>query len=218
MTYFLLSIANACNKSCDYCAVKPWLNNPAYPDKITAGDLTAFLSRELKENDAVELTGGEPTLFPDLLLLLDFLKENGAKTIIRTNGFKLGEWRKNYENAVVVLARHDSGDEYMDERKKHLLPQDLILDGIPEHIKQKEQDKPIFENNEASPLSAHPFARSMFITADGNIRFMPCADRSIGNIIGLNYKLEEWHCLTMQKCPYMLGAWNLIARLGKWSR
>jgi Molybdenum cofactor biosynthesis enzyme len=205
MTYFLISLTNKCNKQCDYCVVKQWLNNPDFPDKATAKDFISFLEKEFNPGDVVELTGGEPTLFPDLTVLLDWLKEHEAKAIIRTNGLNLGDWRRCYDNLVAVLAKHDSSDGYIAERKKYLLPQDLVLDGIPEHIKQKEQNKPIFMTDETSPLASHPFTKAFFITNDGKVKFMPCVDRDMGTV--WDFKPENWHCCG--NCPYMLGAWNL---------
>jgi len=210
MTYFLISLTNKCNKSCDYCVVKQWRNNPDFPDKITAGDLILFLGKELQAGDVAELTGGEPTLFPDLTVLLDWLKKHGAKAIIRTNGLNLGGWRRCYDNLIVVLARHDSDEDYMGKRKKHLLPQDLVLDGIPEHVKQKEQGKPVFVNDETSPLTSHPFAKAFFITPDGKIKFMPCCNEDLGTV--WDCKPRKYHCCG--NCPYMLGAWNLASRIG----
>ena len=207
--YFLISLTNKCNKSCDYCVVEPWRNNPEYPDKITAADLIAFLEKELQPGDVVELTGGEPTLFPDLAMLLDWLKEHGAKVIVRTNGLRLGEWRKSYANLVVVLARHDSGDGYMAERKEHLLLHDLVLDGIPDDIRQREQDKPIFRNNEISPLDSYPFKKAFFIVPDGKIKYMPCCREDMGTV--WDYKPRDYFCC--RECPYMLGAWNLAQRI-----
>jgi len=209
MTYFLISITNRCNKDCSYCVVKQWLNNPEYPDKATAGDFISFLEREINKGDVVELTGGEPTLFHGLTMLLDFLKDSCAKVILRTNGLCLGEWRKDYPNMIVVLARHDSNDDYIAERKKYLLPCDIVVDKIPENKMQKEANKPIFINDTENPLSSHPFNRALFITADGNIRFMPCISESMGTI--WDFKPENWHCC--KKCSYMLGAWNLVNKI-----
>lgn len=212
MTYFLLSITNACNKSCNYCVVKPWLNNPEYPDKITAEDVINFLEKEMRPGDIAELTGGEPTMFPSLLLLLEWLKERGAKVIMRTNGFRLDSWRKDFSNMVVVLARHDSDGAYMAERRKHLLTQDVVFDKIPEGAEQKEQNKPVHIKSELYPLETHGIKRAFFATNDGNIRFMPCVNASMGNI-ATGCSLEEWTCVNFAKCPYMLGAWNLAARV-----
>jgi len=211
MTYFLLSLTNKCNKHCGYCVVKRWRNNPDFPDKAAAEDFMSFLEKELQSDDVAELTGGEPTLFPGLETLLDWLKERGAKVIIRTNGLRLGEWRKNYGNLVVVLAKHDSGEDYMADRMKHLLPCDSVVREIPENKKQQQQDKPIFINDSENPLTSHPFAKAFFITNDGKIRFMPCCEEDMGTV--WDFKPRNYHCC--QRCPYMLGAWNLIFRLGE---
>ncbi len=209
MTYFLLSITNTCNKACPYCVVKPWLNNPDYPDKATARDFLKFLEKEMQEGDVVEITGGEPTLFKGLAYMLCWLKNHKARAILRTNGIGLADWRKNYDNMIVVLAKHDSTEEYWENRKKCLMPHDLALDGIPEHIKQKEAGKPVFVNDKASPLKTHPFKRMFHITNDGKVRFMSCCKNDMGTI--WNYKPRKYHCC--QECPFALGAWNLASKI-----
>jgi organic radical activating enzyme len=213
MTYFLLSITNTCNKSCGYCVVKPWLNNPEYPDKITAADIMDFLEKEMQPGDAVELTGGEPTLFPGLLLLLEWLKEHGAKVIMRTNGLWLDSWRKEFPGMVLALARHDSSDSYMEERKRHLMPWDKVVDKIPDDEMQKEQDRPVFKKGKDNPLTAHPFKKMFFVTNDGKIRFMACCKEDMGTV--WDYKPREYCCCP--DCSYALLAWNLIARIKQWS-
>jgi MoaA/NifB/PqqE/SkfB family radical SAM enzyme len=188
----------------------PWRNKPKeFPDKMTAKDLISFLDKELQADDVAEITGGEPTMFPELETLLDWLRERGARVILRTNGLYLSEWRRNYGNLVVVLAKHDSSEDYMSGRKKHLLPQDLVIEGIPEHIRQKEPAKPIFVNDETSPLRTHPFDRMFFITNDGKIRCCPICDEDMGTV--REPKLRPYYCCP--ECSYMLGAWNLVNRL-----
>jgi len=210
MNYFLISLTNKCNKACDYCVVEQWRNNPDFPDKITVRDLIAFLKNELQAGDVVELTGGEPTLVHDFELLLDWLNEHRAKVILRTNGLNLGEGRKSYDNIIVVLARHDSSEGYIAERKKYLLPCDLVLDGIPENIKQKDPLKPVFVNDDASPLKDYPFEEMRFITNDGKVKFAPCCNDDMGTV--WDYRPRNYHCC--RECPYMLGTWNLANRIG----
>lgn len=209
MTYFLLSITNKCNKACPYCVVKPWLNNPEYPDKATAADFILFLKKEFQSGDAVELTGGEPTLFPDLEKMLDWLKERAAKVILRTNGLNLGEWRKKYSNLIVVLAKHDSTDGYMRDRKKHLLAHDLTIESIPESIKQKSPFKAVFAKSEESPWEEHPFERSFFVSADGKVRAMACCSNDMGTV--WNYKPRKYQ--VCGKCDTIIGAYDLITKI-----
>jgi len=209
MTYFLLSITNTCNKSCSYCVVKPWLNNAEYPDKVSAEDFIKFLEKEMQAGDVVELTGGEPTLFPKLFDLLNWLKEHNAKVILRTNGYLLNHWRVNYSNMIVVLARHNSSEEYWQTCKKYLLPHDIAIDGIPEHLKQKDDGRPIFLNDEISPLKEHPFKRMFHITNDGKVRFMSCCKDDMGTV--WRYEPRNYHCCS--ECPFALGAWNLASKI-----
>jgi MoaA/NifB/PqqE/SkfB family radical SAM enzyme len=190
--------------------VAQWRNNPEFPDRLTVNGLAGFLEKKLQPGDVVELTGGEPTLFYGLAELLGWLRDSKAKVILRTNGSRLGEWRKDFGNLVIVLARHDSSEDYIGKRKKHLLAHDLVLDGIPDNIKQKEQGKPIFVNDELSPLNSYPFKKAFFIMPDGKVKFMPCCKEDLGTI--WNCKPRKYHLC--EKCPYMLGAWNLVNRIG----
>ncbi len=212
MKHFILSITLKCNKACGYCVCKRWLNNPEYPDIATIDDFIAFLSQALQPNDTAEITGGEPTLVPDLLALLDFLKERNTKTILRTNGLNLGEWRKNYPNMIAVLARHDSPDEYMEKRKSYLLPHDVIQDNISEEQKQKEADKPVFIYKEDT-LKTHPYDSQFFISNDGKVRYNSCTEISGGNIHTREYKQVPMTCKDLATCSVLLGAWNLAARV-----
>jgi len=209
MTYFLLSITNTCNKACTYCVVKPWLNNPEYPDKATAEDFIGFLEKETQAGDVVEITGGEPTMFPRVLEILEWLREHEAKVILRTNGLFLNHWRVNYPNMIVVLARHDSGEEYWAKRRGFLLPYDLAIDSIPDNIKQDVKGKPKFVNDEISTLSTYPFNRFFHITNDGKVRFMSCCKEDMGTI--WEYKPREYMCCP--NCNFALGAWNLASRI-----
>jgi hypothetical protein len=112
---------------------------------------------------------------------------------------------------VVVLARHDSGDAYMEEKKRHLLPHDIVHAAGKELV-PSDSVTPRFEPDEDRPLKCHGYKRALFVTADGNIRFMPCINVSMGNIVA-GYSLEEWDCATWDSCTYMVGAWNLIKRI-----
>jgi organic radical activating enzyme len=215
MTYFLLNLSNKCNKACSYCVNKEWLNNPNFPDMMTSSDFINFLEKEMNEGDTVELTGGEPTLFPNLLELLDFLKAKKAKVIMRTNGYKLGQWRKTYLNMIVVLAKHNTADEPFNAMKNYLLEMDIVELGKEERKKQDPNSQvPKFATDEVSSVDWHGYERSLFVTPDGKIRPMPCFPESSGNAIKLAYRLNEFICLNGAKCPYMLGAWNLVSRLG----
>ncbi|MDD5040437.1 MAG: anaerobic ribonucleoside-triphosphate reductase activating protein [Patescibacteria group bacterium] len=75
-----------CNFRCGYCH-NPELVKPNYfPSDIPAGEVLDFLSRRNGKIDAVTVTGGEPTLHPDLPTFLHSLKQLKLLIKLDTNG------------------------------------------------------------------------------------------------------------------------------------
>lgn len=77
---------NVCNYNCSFCSPKckdgsqRWLDIEVY--KATCKKIID----EAKEPVWFKITGGEPTLFPQLIELLTFIKNNGGFTYIISNG------------------------------------------------------------------------------------------------------------------------------------
>ena len=75
-----------CNFRCPYChnpeLVDPAQYGPTLPDE----EVISFLEKRRGKLDAVTVSGGEPTLQPDLVLFLQKLKRMGYLTKIDTNG------------------------------------------------------------------------------------------------------------------------------------
>jgi MoaA/NifB/PqqE/SkfB family radical SAM enzyme len=200
MKYFLFSITNKCNRGCDYCIVKPYINNPKYPDTITYEETCAYFSARIGQSDLVEITGGEPTLVHWLEPFIQFAGTLGARVLLRTNGAKM--FQNKYDFLTVAFNPH--GDNVARERVKLLLKKgDLIINPA---ITNK--DKPVFDPCWLEKKETHPFTETRFITADGNIRPMTCTDIAIGNIRdkGLNDSVST-NC---PSCPFLLGAWNIL--------
>jgi len=209
MTYFSLNITNKCNKACPYCVNIDYINKTEYPDIMNFNDLRNWLEKEIGEDDIVEMAGtGEPTLCEWLPNLLQYLEDKKAWTMLRTNGFKLGEWRKKLARTLVILSKHDSGDDYISDKCKYLLPHDLILI----------IDKIVEKGNVNNPLSgtlakhnSHIISKAFFITPDGRVRFMPCDQQDMGTV--WDYHPREFICFNFSHCPFMLGAYNFIEYL-----
>jgi MoaA/NifB/PqqE/SkfB family radical SAM enzyme len=200
MKYFLFSITNRCNRSCDYCIVKPYINNPEYPDTIAYEETREYFRARIGKDDLIEITGGEPTLVPWLEPFIQFAGTLGARVLLRTNGFKL--FQNRYDFLAVVFNPH--GDDAVRERVRPLLKRgDLIIN--PAITKE---DKPVFDPCGLEKKETHPFTETRFITADGKIRPMSCSDIAIGNIrdIGLNDNVRT----DCPSCPFLLGAWNIL--------
>jgi len=61
---------------------------PFPPDRISFSQLESFIKRRKKVLTAFTISGGEPTLFPYLPELTSYLKEQGFKVKIDTNGLR----------------------------------------------------------------------------------------------------------------------------------
>jgi len=96
-------IHNVCNYDCTFCGLgnkngsERWLTLTEY--KIYAQKLiNAANGKPL----CIYITGGEPTLFPDLLPLLEFLKSKGVYIGLQTNGSRTIRWWQELADTNLV--------------------------------------------------------------------------------------------------------------------
>jgi MoaA/NifB/PqqE/SkfB family radical SAM enzyme len=192
--------------------MRKWRNNPDFPDSLSWHGLAMYLARHLHAGDVVELTGGEPGMFYQLDLLLDFCREWGYRVILRTNGLALRVIeRQRYKNMIVVLARHDTGEEAFSDLKSRLLAWDLAHDSLP--VLAGENDIAIFSGNTHGDPGQHKFARMMCIYPDGTAA--PChAVKDIYPLVSIEDQgCEPWEispCCS-ETCPLLLGSWELAS-------
>lgn len=73
-----------CNFDCFYCHNRPLLGSA--PPSLPMDGVMAFLQKRVGQLDGVVVTGGEPTLQPDLLPFLHELKALGYRVKLDTNG------------------------------------------------------------------------------------------------------------------------------------
>lgn len=74
-----------CNLKCEYCYSKNHLQK--YGEDMSLEDFKALVTRLLaKDLTSVSLIGGEPTVWTALPAAIDFLHENGLKSILYSNG------------------------------------------------------------------------------------------------------------------------------------
>ncbi|MBF0361340.1 MAG: radical SAM protein [Oligoflexia bacterium] len=104
----LIYITNQCNLNCSYCFIKKKTENKFF---ISKGEFRNRLSHLLNNDrniSSLNFTGGEPTLHPQLLDLIDITKENNIETvIINSNGIELSnneQLLQELNNRGVVLA------------------------------------------------------------------------------------------------------------------
>jgi organic radical activating enzyme len=205
-TYYSINVTNRCNKACAYCVNKDYVNKREYPDLMGFADLRGWLGNEIRENDIAEIAGtGEPTLCGWLPDLLGYLEQKKAYAILRTNGFGLGNWRKALGRALVILAKHNSSDDYIREKCQYLLHGDIVMEAIPKEAMQagNEQASKVVKEFKGR---GHGFDRSFFVTPDGKVRFMSCTNLDMGTV--WDFKPEKWTCMMQEQCPFLINAWN----------
>ncbi len=76
-----------CNLRCAYCHNPELLEyNASQPDALTQAELDEFLEKRKGRLDGIVITGGEPTLQPDLSEFCSKLKQLGYLVKLDTNG------------------------------------------------------------------------------------------------------------------------------------
>jgi hypothetical protein len=78
-------ITNRCNKQCSGCFYQDRLG----PKEMILSEYIDLLSPYIESADKIILLGGEPTLHPKLLDMIDFNRKNGLRTTVYTNGANL---------------------------------------------------------------------------------------------------------------------------------
>jgi len=75
-----------CNFRCGYCHNPELVDPENWEEPILVSIVLDFLKKRVDKLDAVVVTGGEPTLHPDLLDFLKEVKDLGFKVKLDTNG------------------------------------------------------------------------------------------------------------------------------------
>jgi organic radical activating enzyme len=93
---------NVCNYDCSFCGSEHkrgdirWKNIDTY--KLYVDKLISATG----PNPWFLFNGGEPTLYPDFIELLTYLKYKGAYTILTTNGSRTMRWWKECRDANII--------------------------------------------------------------------------------------------------------------------
>lgn len=96
-----------CNLRCRYCYNADLVLRPDARPAIPVGRLVADLERRLGFLDGVVLTGGEPTIYPDLIDLLRTFKAMGLAVKLDTNGSHPAVLRNWLDEGVVQYVAMD---------------------------------------------------------------------------------------------------------------
>lgn len=101
----IFSVTNVCNLDCPICFTH---NRPDLAYHKSLDDVARIADRILERNPAqtiVDLTGGEPTLHPQLPEIVALLRSKGfSRVMVNTNGLRLSRDRE----LAQALSRHDA--------------------------------------------------------------------------------------------------------------
>ena len=132
MNLFELVLWQSCNYKCADCPMKKWTYDPDAKDEkgmrrngITNKQLLRWLDEYLNPEEwFINITGGEPGLYPEIKGLIKHLTDRGYKGLIRTNGSqplpkspnfpRIATWHKDrefpkYYDFINILENPDDG-------------------------------------------------------------------------------------------------------------
>lgn len=96
-----------CNFRCPFCQNAGLVLNPSGEPVIPTEEVLAFLKKRKRVLDGVCITGGEPTLDPDLEELMKVIKEMGYLIKLDTNGTHPEVMKALHENGLLDYVAMD---------------------------------------------------------------------------------------------------------------
>ena len=94
-------ICGHCNFRCPFCQNADLVLNPASQPCISEEEFWSFLSKRKGMLEGVCITGGEPTLHPDLVDFIARIKAQGLLVKLDTNGYRPEIIKKLMEEKLV---------------------------------------------------------------------------------------------------------------------
>ena len=145
-----ISLMNSCNRACYYCPMRKWLRPLEDAQKkgmnlLTNAALLKWLSAFIRPNDwIIELTGGEPGLYPEIQTLIPALTDRGYHGLIKTNGSlpipkskafqRIAAWHEGvekippYHDQILIINNpHDDQQIKTTYCKQHNVPYQVVL-------------------------------------------------------------------------------------------
>jgi len=98
---------SGCNFRCKYCHNPELVDPQKFPTPVREEKILSFLEKRKGKLDAVEITGGEPTLQHDLLWFIARIKEMGFLVKVDTNGSNPDVLEKLIDSKVVDYVAMD---------------------------------------------------------------------------------------------------------------
>jgi pyruvate formate lyase activating enzyme len=98
---------SGCNFRCPFCQNWQIVDEPERIDDIDWEIIEGYLKKQKGWIDGVVITGGEPTIYPHLLPLIDKIKGLGQKIKIDTNGYNPQILIDLWENSLIDYVAMD---------------------------------------------------------------------------------------------------------------
>ncbi|MBR1875824.1 MAG: anaerobic ribonucleoside-triphosphate reductase activating protein [Lachnospiraceae bacterium] len=96
-----------CNFRCVYCHNAPLVLDPSSQPAVPEEEIFSFLRKRKNILNGVCITGGEPTLQPDLSGFIEKIRELGYDVKLDTNGYRPGVLRELTDKGLVNMVAMD---------------------------------------------------------------------------------------------------------------
>ena len=96
------SLHNVCNYNCSFCGPEHKIGDRRWKSLDTYKMYVDKLLNATGPNPWFILTGGEPTLFPEFIELMSYLKAKGAYVCLITNGSRTLRWWEECKDAKIL--------------------------------------------------------------------------------------------------------------------
>ena len=103
--------SNGCNFECSFCHNSSLVHSQDVVE-LKEEEYLEYLEKRKKTLDAVVITGGEPTLMPDLEERIIKIKENGLLVKLDTNGSNYNTLKKLIEKKLIDYVAMDIKNSY----------------------------------------------------------------------------------------------------------
>jgi 7,8-dihydro-6-hydroxymethylpterin dimethyltransferase len=187
----LLEITDACNLSCEACyAQSPSGSHVPFDECVRR--LLAFVAQR-GPLDVLQISGGEPTIHPDFLRILDVAKKAPiTHVMINTNGLELA---RKPDLAAAIAARAPRVEVY------------LQMDGLDPQTHQALRGRDLVEIKRAAltALAAHGIPTTLVCTVVEGVN-----DREIADVLRLGAGLPNVRGVSFQPATYA-GRYDLGA-------
>lgn len=198
MNFLQISLTNRCNFDCPTCPMGKWRNSDAPRWPLCNAELIPWLQKNVISSQwVVELTGGEPSLYPEIDELMEWLSKNGYRTLVKTNG---SGNLKHLPNVTIVAAFHRLAepprnyDQYLivDKLQRTEKEEYCIANNIPYKV--------IGFNKEDPDGFRHGFDLCAYVNPAGH-QVGCMARRVVENVKGeKDYNRIPWRPLVAMKC------------------